>query len=854
MILRTQLSALARRPARALLTGMALTIAACAVFGTALSHQVVRQVAVERLSQTPATTDLVVTATPTLDTLRKVRAVPGVAEAVGRVDGYVELERISSAYLQVNADPGSGPLAKVRLTRGRYPSAPHELAVTRRAADRLKLPVGTVVSLRLDAPDTSDPDAPRRSVRATVTGLVEAADDGLEAAYTTDAFAAQLAVVDRWRQIDVRVAPGVSLDAVRAGLAAVVDSDASDSIVTGAQARVREQKETLVDIDVVFVAMSLFVVLAVIAAALVTASTFRIVFAQRLRQLALLRAVGADRRVLARALAAEGALTGMVAGVLGVLAASALGLLVPLVLRGFGIDVPRPGFPVGTAVAVVAGTVLVTMLTVLAPAFAAARVAPLEALRTASTTAGRRGIGGVRAVVGALLAGGAVLSGAVAAASLNGSRSPGQGTMVLMLVLCSFVLAFLALIALGPVVVRPVLAVVSWPLRQRGATGRLAASGVGAAPRRAAAVSTVVALGVALIALTLVVGATTQAAADRQAASVAPEDFNVVADDGAVVPDSVIQAARARAELTAVVPYRTATVRVGASRSDVMATDLDLRQLGARGPQPEPRPASEPGQPQARPATDAPDTVGSRRVAMDQAVARAAGVRSGDSVTIMLGQRTLDVRVAVILDATPLGAGIIVSPTDLDQLGVPRGPTGLLADAARPGEQGRTAAYQALAAISPADQGLRLAVLADQRDQTREETDVLILVLLALISLTVAVAVVGVGITAALSVVERVRESGLLRAVGMSRGGLTAMLTTEAALYGVLGATLGVLLGLPYAAMSIKTFDSTVPVEIPFGQLAATVAVLTALTALAGLLPARRAARLSPMEALATDG
>ncbi|TDC85617.1 FtsX-like permease family protein [Micromonospora sp. KC606] len=852
MILRTQLSALARRPARALLTGLALTIAACAVFGTVLAHQVARQVVVDRLSQTPAATNLVVGATPTLDTLQKVRAVPGVAEAVGRVDGYVQLERISSAYLQINADPGSGPMAKVRLTEGRYPSAPDELAVSRRTADRLKLPVGAVVNLRLDAPDSSDPDAGRETVRATVTGLVETADDGWDTAYTTDVFAARLAVTDRWTQIDVRVAPGVSVDAVRTDLAALVGADASDSIMTGAQARASEQEAALADIDAVFVAMSLFVALAIIAAALVTASTFRIVFAQRLRQLALLRAVGADRRALARALAAEGALTGLVAAVLGVLAASALGLLAPLVLRSFGIDVPRPGFPVGTALAVVAGTVLMTVLTVLAPAFAAARVAPLEALRTASTTAGGRGIGGVRAVIGGLFAGGAVLSAAVAATLLGGSDSAGRDSTVLLLVLCSFALAFLALLTLGPVVVRPVLAVVSWPLRKWGAIGRLAASGVGAASRRAAAVSTVVALGVTLIALTLVIGATTQAATDRQATSMAPGDFNLIADDGAVVPDSVIQKARTRPELTAVVPYRTATVRIGTSKSDVLATDLDLRQLATRGPQPEPRTAPESRRVEAE--ATAPKTVDAWHAALDRAVARAAGVRPGDSVTITTGQRTLDVRVTEILDATPLATGIIVSPTDLDQLGVPPGPTGLLANATRPGEPGRTAAYQALEAISPADQGLRLSVLADQRDQTREKTNALIVVLLALISLTVVVAVVGVGITTALSVVERVRESGLLRAVGMSRRGLTVMLTTEAALYGALGATIGVVLGLPYAAMSIKTFDSTVPVEIPFGQLAVTVAVLTTLTGLAGLLPARRAARISPMEGLATDG
>ncbi|WP_165945680.1 ABC transporter permease [Micromonospora sp. KC606] len=110
------------------------------------------------------------------------------------------------------------------------------------------------------------------------------------------------------------------------------------------------------------------------------------------------------------------------------------------------------------------------------------------------------------------------------------------------------------------------------------------------------------------------------------------------------------------------------------------------------------------------------------------------------------------------------------------------------------------------------------------------------------------------GTTTALSAVERIREAGLLRAVGMSRGGLTMMLTVEAGLYGTVGATMGVLLAVPYAAMFVKAGSGDVPVDIPTGQLAAAVVILAVLTALAGLIPARRAARVSPTAALATDG
>jgi len=124
---------------------------------------------------------------------------------------------------------------------------------------------------------------------------------------------------------------------------------------------------------------------------------------------------------------------------------------------------------------------------------------------------------------------------------------------------------------------------------------------------------------------------------------------------------------------------------------------------------------------------------------------------------------------------------------------------------------------------------------------------------IGLIGLTVLIAVVGVGTTTALSVVERVRESGLLRAVGLSRGGLRTMLTTESSLYGVIGAAIGLALGVPYAWLAVKALGVNAPLRLPIGQLAIVFAVLVAFTALAGVLPARRAAKVSPVAALGTD-
>ncbi|WFE57434.1 ABC transporter permease [Micromonospora sp. WMMD712] len=847
VLLRAQLVEAARRPARTLLMGLAVIVAAFVVFGTVLAYQVTERTVLAGFSGTPAAADLVVTGGDgvSLRTLDAARRLPGVAEAVGRTDAFHEFADDRGAGLSVYADPGSGPLATARVVQGRYPATAGELAVTRRTVDRLGLAVGGTVRLAGAAPD--------RPVGLTVVGVVDAPDDSEEAAYTTEAFAARLGGSDQLRQVEVRLAPDADPDAVSAALTRAASASGAsapgasagpservgDGVVvrTGAEARRAEADEVSGRVQDLFALVTMFVAIAVVAAVLVATSTFRIVFAQRMRQLALLRAVGAPRAGLFGALVVEGAGTGIVAGLAGVLAAYGVGHGLPPVLRAFGLAVASPGHPIAAAVAVALGAALVTALAVLAPAVTAARVAPLEALRTASTTAGRRGIGWARAGAGVLLAAGAVL-----AALLVASRLPGPDTEnydpagPLLAIVASGALAYAALVALGPLLVRPVLAVVGWPLRRLGPLGRLAVGGVGGAPRRASAVSVVVALGVTLVAGALVGSASLGTLLKRELAGMAPADVAVTARGDGPLPAGLVQRVRGIGELDRVVPYRSSPdVRVaGAEVDGLTATDLDLRALATW---------ADFGASAGR-LTDA----GPGRVVLLRFLADEAGARPGDEVTVTRGDRSVRLRVAATMANTPVGAGLLVDPADLDRLGVPAGPTGLLADVAGDDEQARTAAVRALRAAG--GQQVGIVVTADDRDELDGQLGALLGVLLGVLGLTVVVAVVGVGTTTALSVVERTRESGLLRAVGMSRRRLGAMLTVEAGLYGVLGAALGLLLALPYSWLTVAALGQDAPVEFPAGQLAGVVLALAVATALAGLLPARRAARVSPVAAL----
>lgn len=848
-VLRTQVSAALRRPGRLLLTGLSIAVAGFVVFSTILAYEITERTVQTNLSGTPSAADLVVgglgqprIAPATLD---QITGLPGVAEAAGRVQAGLATGGSGGPYLLLRADPGSGPLATVRLVEGSYPHAAHELAITRRTADRLGLSVGTTVLGRTDSSSSGEP------LRLTITGVVEAADDAGRDAYAPAGIVLAVDPTDGVEQIDVRLAVGATPSTVRQRIEAVLTAVAGQrpTVASGAEVRAREARDATDQIDTIFALVGMFIAVAVVAATLVATSTFRIIFAQRMRQLALLRAVGAGRLALVRALAAEGVLTGLVTGTVGVATALALGHALPPVLRLFGRQIASPGYPLPAAVAVVLGTVLVTVLAVVAPAFSAARVAPLAALRAASTRVWRPGIGPARLVTGLLLAVGAAL---LAYAVVGQLPKPGQDGYSpfspLLQLVASVALAFMALVALGPALVRPILAVVGWPLRHAGPIGRLAVGGVGGAARRAATVCVVVALGGTLTVGVLVGGVSLQALSDREVALQAPADIEVSAETGTDLPAEVVARARGSAELAHVTPYRRVQeitlARDGASaggeNAQVVATDLDLRAL--------------PTADKLVPAQGSVAELGPGRAVVAGWFASGHGLHIGETINLSHAGRTTVVRlVAILPDGAPLSSDILIDRADLDRLGYPAVNSGLLADSAHPGERGRAAAVRALRqAIAGAD-NLALNVLADERDQVNRLLDALMGIAIGLVGLTVLVAVAGVGSTTALSVVERIRECGLLRAVGLSRGGLGLMLTVEAGLYGLIGAAVGLVLGVPYAWLAVKALGTAAPLILPVAPLTGLFVALIALTALAGVLPARSASRVSPVAALGTD-
>ncbi|WP_316770483.1 FtsX-like permease family protein [Streptomyces sasae] len=850
-VLGSQLAELLRRPGRLVTTGLSVLVAALVVFATIMAQQITMNTTLDNFRGTPKAVDLVAVAGESdisATALQRIRALPGVAEAVGRVNSGAPVSGPSEHWLELRSDPGTGPLSQVELVEGSYPDRAGELAVNRRAAAELGLAPGTRATLKV--PDATDAEKTVK-VTFTVTGVVKstATAEQQSGGYTTDAFIAPFADLPGYEHIDIVAKSGVShvelTGQVRAALDRADKASAKAKLVTGGAVRAAEEREAVGgDLRQLFQLISVFLAVAVGAAALVATSAFRIVFAQRLRQLALLRAIGAPQRRVVAALAAEGALVGAVAGTIGVLLALGAGHLAPTAARVLaGQELSAPGLPVTDAALVVVGTVLVSVGAVLAPALSAARVSPLQALRSASTVAGERRIGAGRLTVGVVFAAAAT---GLAVLQLRNLPEPGEQNydrgLGMLGTVASAGLAFLALVTLGPLLVRPVLAVTGWPLRRLGTTGRLAVSGVGGTPRRAAAVSVVVALGVALVSGALVALSCLTGYNQRTDAVDSPADFRVTSQTKGLDAAAVRRFA-ALPEVTHVTVYRTVEVTTGPKDARVQyeVSDLD--------------PGALPTGRYIDTATGSLSDLGLGSAVLASAVADTLGVRAGDSFTVTSPRGNIRLTVAATLpEDGPGQADILVVPADLNRMGAARNAGGIFADAATSGLAARGKAQRALEAVIrehiPDPDGVNISVLADDRDNSRADVQTMGVTALGLVALTVLIAVVGVAATTSLTAIERAREFGLLRALGLGGGALRRTITMEAGLYGVLGASLGLALGVPYAWLLVRITVANAPLVLPGAQLVLVFGALAALTALAGLLPARRATRVTPMTVL----
>jgi putative ABC transport system permease protein len=768
--------------------------------------------------------------------LDRAARVGGVDAAVGVISGDAHLLGRDGRVV----GGGRAPLGRSidgsfagRLRAGRVPGGPGEVVIDRRTALDHRFGVGDRVRV------VASGGEPRT---VTVAGVVDAPEipDAVVLVGYDPATARRLLAPASGRvsYLEVHAATGVGAGQLRDRLAAALGP--GYQLFTGAElAAERARNATPTeggDTQIFFVAG----VVALLTGMFLIRNSFGIVLASQARELALLRCLGASRAQLRRSVLVQSSILGAVASLAGLVLGIGLGAGFGVLLRstdeaiagvtGATRVAPRT---VAVAVAVGVGTALVSAW---GPARRAGRVPPLPALRGQVLALGRVGRG--RTLAGAALAvagAGLVLSGA--RADPVESRSLLAGTAAVAL----------GVLALGPALAWSLARLLAAPIRRvAGVVGTLAAGNAARHSRRTAATMLPLAIGLALVAFLTTLAAGTKASAAAGLDRILRADFRLEAAGAGMhqplLSPEVAERLAGLPELAAVAAFRGAAATVAGREVGLTAADpvrlgqvLSLRIVdGAL-------------------ADLAPGAIAvSREVATDLDLAVGAPV----TVRTPGGGRVLAVRAVYDtagLDAfarqeLPL-ADYLVTPADLRSIAGGGGLTMVLAT--RRAGVGREAARAAIARAIRDHPTVEVATAGELRRRATAAIDPTLRLLYSLLGLAVVVGLAGVVNTLALSILERTRELGLLRVVGMDRRQVRSMVAWEAVIVAAVGAVLGVGLGA-FLGWAVS-LDLDLPPTIPVGQLVLVTAATTLVAVAAATLPARRAARLDPVRAVAAE-
>lgn len=761
---------------------------------------------------------------PTLDAglVAPISRVEGVKDVVTRTTGYAQIvDRAGKAV----GDPGSGVLAMswspvdelnpFRLVDGRAPGGPGEIVIDKRSADEAGFAAGDQTTLLSGGP-------PRPVTIVGVARFAGADSPGGSAVVLLDDGTAQAVLGEAGRVdgIAVTTVEGVSAETVVAALRPVVGEGAE--VLAGDQLVAEDQAQLHAEIGPIGTFMTVFAGIALLVGAFIINNTFAILVAQRSRQLALLRAVGASGRQVRLAVVAEAALVGLVASAVGLAAGLGVARVLQALLASAGLEIP-PGSTVVSARTVVVSLgvgLVVTLVSALLPARRASRVAPVAALREAAVD--RSVVSPRWAVVGAGLA----VAGVAALLRGVGSTEPftvGLGAFGMVA----------GVTVLGPTAARLAASAVARPLaRWRGTPGLIAGQNASRNPKRTARTAASLMIGVGLVTFITILAASTTASG----AGAFRVDYHgtAVIDSGAFDASTGLSPGlaadlRARPGVRAAVEERISRVEIDgepddyfraydagtlASLFDLGTVQGDLGRLGADG--------------LAVEAGDGPDAP-----------------RLGDTrtVTFPTGSRTFIVRAIYSHGGSFLGRQFVDLAAFEANLGPAQPDSRIYVDA--------DDLDQVRAAASPYPTAAVLDVegfIAQQSGQL----ETIILVVDALLGLAVVVSLLGIANTLSLSINERRRELGLLRAVGMSRPQVRAAVRWESAIIAAFGSGAGVGLGalVGWAMVRALAGEGIDRFVLPPGPLAVIAGGASIAGVLAAVLPARRAARLDVLAAI----
>ncbi len=848
---RVALRGLRARPLRTALTALAVVLGVAMISGTYVLTDTINKSFSEVFDQANSGTDVVVVPqkvdedffsdpAPLDDRLvERVAAVPGVGLAVGGVQGDVSIRNPEGDRVGGNVNfvlsHQPGVLDSFEFVSGRAPAAASEVALSKQAFDEEGFRLGDRITI------VGDEGARRFTVVGSATfGDVDTVA-GYPAAITTLATAQALSgrpgEVD---SISIAARDGVTPARLRASVGAALSKEPVE-VRTGTQDAEQQTADLEDSFGFVRTALLVFGGIALFVGAFVIYNTFTITVAQRTRELALLRTLGASRRQVLRSVVLEAGVIGLIASVLGLLG----GLLLAPGLRGLlkiiGADLPSTASVIATRTIVVALVVgvLVTVLASLVPALRATKIAPIVALRdglTAETKVSRK-----RIVIATLMC---LAGAAIVALGLFGGGSGGSAAATLG---GGSVLVFLGVALFSPQLVRPIAWLVGAPLqRLAGVSGRLARENAIRNPARTAVTAAALMIGVALVAFVSIFAAGLRGSIDGAVDRAFTGDLSVVAKSGfGSTPPALVAAVRAVPGVGPVSAVRFSEAKVAGKKSTTSVSGID------------PATVAQTYTMKWKEGSDATlATLGSDGILAD--VAYSKSTKIGDRIRLLTpaGKR-VTYTVRGILDEGSnfglLGGGLVVPNDRLAADFATKEDSFVFlrfADGA-PAAATRASIDRMLAARFPETE-------TQDREQVKDaqagQINQLLYLIYALLALSVIVSLFGIVNTLALSIFERTREIGMLRAIGTSRRQVKRIVRLEAVITSLIGALLGLVLGVLFAlAISRPLEEEGFRLTFPLTTLALLVAAAAAAGVVASLWPARRAARLDVLRALAYE-
>lgn len=768
----------------------------------------------------------------------------GKAEGVRAAEGAVSSQSVTVVNdKNDNVGAASGPtfagnwtrndLRSMEITTGHAPRGPTEVMLDSDTAKKHHLKLGDALRTITVTGD----------FRTRIVGIASftVTNPGAAVFYFDTATAQRelLGKEGRFTQVNLTAGQGVShtvlkqraADALGAGYKLQTQKEAADA----------NQDDLGSFLDVMKYAMLGFAGIAFLVGIFLIVNTFSMLVAQRTREIGLMRAIGSSRKQVNRSVLVEALMLGVFGSVLGVGAGIALAVGLMKLMSAVGMDLSTRDLTIAwtTPVIGLALGVLVTVFAAYLPARRAGTISPMAALRDAGTPADGRA-GRIRGSLGLLLtAGGAFTLYLATDADKASSGAPWLGLGIL--------LSLLGLVAVGPllagIVVRALGAVL---LRVFGPVGRLAERNALRNPRRTGATAAALMIGLALVACLSVVGSSMVASASDQLDRTVGADFIVDSTTQPIVPKAE-KAVGAVAGLDHVTRTKLVDVRMTApdgssEKTSLSATDPGYRQDVRREVV----------------AGDLAAAYGKDAMSVGDDYAKKHGVEVGDRLKVSFaGGDTVPITVrAITSDDTSIDQGARYLAISTLEAHVPadRVPANAMMLAkATDGQQDR--AYAALKDALRSYPQYEVQNRADYKQTLKDQIGQLLNMVYGLLGLAIVVAVLGVVNTLALSVVERTREIGLMRAVGLSRRQLRRMIRLESVVIALFGALLGLGLGLGWgaSAQSLLAMEGLDVLEIPWPTILGVFLASAFVGLFAALVPAFRAARMNVLNAIATD-